>query len=125
MLTKLGHKYKKGIGWLGNKVKGIAQQGSKVINHPITKGAVALGGLALAGNQALKQKEKNTRFETERNIDESARRHPDEVGFSQTSPSISNYFANPQDMHPDDRKALGYKNGDSGGGDVFNYVFSE
>ena len=124
MLTKLGHKYKQSVGWLGNKIKGIKRQGSKVINHPFTKGAVALGGLAIAGSQALKQKEKITRFETERNIDETAGRHPDEVGFAETSPSISSYFANPSAMHPDDRKALGYKNG-NGGGDVFNYVFSE
>lgn len=123
MITKLSQKYKESKGWLGKKFNDIRHQGSKLVNSNTFKVGAALVGTGVAVGTALQQKEKNTRFDTERRIDEASRRNPDEVGFTQTSPSISEFFANPQDMHPDDRKALGYKNGDSGSN--FNYVFSE
>lgn len=120
MITKLGHKYKLAQGWLGNKVRDIRIQGSKILNSPVVKVGLAVGAGALAVNSAINQGAKNERSETTRRLDASGRQNVDEVSFNKTAPSTADFFSNPSKMHPADRMALGYT---SDFGDPFSSKF--
>ena len=66
MITKFGHKYKQAHGWIGNKVKDVRRQGSKIVNNPVVQ-AVGAVTLAVAGAVAKKKVDNVKESRNERN----------------------------------------------------------
>ena len=112
MITTLGNKHKQAQGWLGNKLHSVRRAGSKVIHSKAVKVGVAAIGAGLAINEGMKatakQGAKVERMATEARIDTQERTSPEDKPFSETTPTMKNWFSDPSSMTREERLALGY-----------------